>query len=186
MFFRQTSIQCLHSLLFKFWSHQAASATGIPLRPVASISIDKERRVKSVRYIRKLQEKIDKEEDFQGWNKKLRIIFHAAPEWAGKWHSLMRMSTPESRMGWAWKRSDSTTHNCQKFCQDLVIDTHTFKTIFPRARITDIEEDSIPRCLLSFASKSFGSLYDNSIHHTMPSATYLAEFIQVGISLTTS
>ena len=55
-----------------------------PYDPVASMSLDEGRRSKLVRDIRKLQEKIDKEEDFQGGNKTLRTIFHAAPEWARK------------------------------------------------------------------------------------------------------
>ena len=71
---------------------------------------------------------------------------------------------------------DRMLNNCQKFCQDLVVNTDTFRTIFPKARMVDIEECSIPKYLLSFASKSFGSLYDNSIYHTTPTATYLAEF----------
>jgi hypothetical protein len=86
-------------------------------------------------------------------------------------HFAALLLAPSTKLKW-----DRVLNNCQAFCQSLVVYPDTFRTILPPVKVLEIEEGSAPRYLLSFASETFGSLYDSAVYHTTPTSTYLAEF----------
>jgi len=86
-------------------------------------------------------------------------------------HFTSVLLAPSTKLKW-----DQVSNNCQTFCQNLVVHQEIFRTIFPTAKVVEIEQGSAPRYLLNFASEKFGSLYDSAVYHTTPTSAYLAEF----------
>jgi hypothetical protein len=55
-----------------------------PIAGNATATMDERAKSRLSKHVRRLQEQIDKEEDFEDGNKRLRAIFSAVPEWARK------------------------------------------------------------------------------------------------------